>query len=185
MQCPHIFLCERERVMSWVFCTWFIPAFTNNKLGSPRGRTGEDGTTRCPCCSLKKSMNFRRTHLDEYSFCKSVCGKAEHFRERSEKTVKLAFNIPLRQAVRILTGAAILDFGSKVISMGCPIRFRRFLKGAIQSRELHKGDCVEQAYSTHNKIVEASLYKTPLYFNKLVLIPFFSSTLDRRCLNLQ
>lgn len=102
--------------LSCVLCTWFMPAFTNSRLGSPRGRTGEDGTTRCPCCSLKKSMNFLRTHLDEYSFCTSACGKAEHFRELCEKTVKFTLKIALRQAVRILTGAAILDcrFGSKV-----------------------------------------------------------------------
>lgn len=40
--------------------TWFIPAFTNSRLGSPRGRTGADGRTLCACCNEKNSRNVLR-----------------------------------------------------------------------------------------------------------------------------
>jgi hypothetical protein len=45
--------------------TWFIPALTNRRLGSPRGRTGDEGTYRCWCFCSKKSINVWRTFLEE------------------------------------------------------------------------------------------------------------------------
>lgn len=41
--------------------TWFMPALTNSRLGSPLGRTVEDGTSRCPCFCRKKSRKVLRT----------------------------------------------------------------------------------------------------------------------------
>lgn len=37
-----------------------MPALTKSRLGSPRGRTGEDGTNRWPCLTRKKSRNALR-----------------------------------------------------------------------------------------------------------------------------
>lgn len=47
--------------------TWFMPALTNSRLGSPLGRTGADGTSRCPCFWRKKSRKVLRTRAEESS----------------------------------------------------------------------------------------------------------------------
>lgn len=57
--------------------TWFMPALTNSRLGSPLGRTGEDGTGRCPCLSRKNSTKALRTRA-------AGSGGGEPLKERSE-----------------------------------------------------------------------------------------------------
>lgn len=45
--------------------TWFMPALTKSKLGSPRGRTEADGTSRWPWRSRKKFRKASRTAVAE------------------------------------------------------------------------------------------------------------------------
>lgn len=41
--------------------TWFMPALTKRRLGSPRGRTGAEGRRRWPWRSWKKRRKAART----------------------------------------------------------------------------------------------------------------------------
>lgn len=44
-----------------------MPALTKSRLGSPRGRTGDDGTNRWPCLTRKKSTNALRIRAADSS----------------------------------------------------------------------------------------------------------------------
>lgn len=84
-----------------MYVTWFIPALTNSRLGSPLGLTGEDGTTLWPYSSLKKSTNVFRTRF-------ALNSAPEHLLRLTLNVFKWIFTMSLRRSRRTPECAAIL-----------------------------------------------------------------------------
>lgn len=60
-QSRSAFLSRKKKKITNPAPTWFMPALTKSKLGSPRGRTEADGTSRWPWRSRKKLRKASRT----------------------------------------------------------------------------------------------------------------------------